>query len=27
VKINVKATTKGAKVTLGGGGMDIQLLQ
>jgi len=27
VKINVKATTRGAKVTLGGGGVDIQLLQ
>jgi hypothetical protein len=27
VKINVKATTQGAKVTLGGGGVDIQLLQ
>jgi hypothetical protein len=27
VKINVKATTQGAKVTLGGGGMDVQLLQ
>ena len=27
VKINVKATTQGAKLTLGGGGVDIQLLQ